>query len=420
MKNAYKKLLVLVAISFIFIGKVNATDLTSSITANDGLGGLTTFTKTYDAENDVNNLKVSLVVNEESINTILNQKPGDGGNLGVFYFGISPNTGNTPVYKQNFYYFHTDTKTVNEIKDAVLGRIVELDLSSDETVWIYGVAIQYFDGTTWKQSDSNGDGVTSIKQDLMNKLGLTDESELKYGENYRFFMYNNLDWWMAWSDKNPNVEEPTKVEFIKVSYEILFPIKSTNGTTSVYHTSLKDAVENGYDDIIINKDTAVPNPIYVPEGKKITVNEGATLTIPQGSSLNFVGEYNLSGEGNLINNGAIYSGNNEVFFISITDSENGSISVPKKAYPRDSEVTITITPNNGYELDTLKVLDEDGTEVVVTNGKFVIKSDVNISATFKEIVELPPDTADINLSLIISLLSIAGVGIAIGYKKLVK
>lgn len=420
MKNAYKKLLVLVAISFIFIGKVNATDLTSSITANDGLGGLTTFTKTYDAENDVNNLKVSLVVNEESINTILNQKPGDGGNLGVFYLGISPNTGNTPVYKQNFYYFHTDTKTVNEIKDAVLGRIVERDLSNDETVWIYGVCIQYFDGTTWKQSDSNGDGVTSIKQDLMNKLGLTDESELKYGENYRFFMYNNLDWWMAWTDKNPNVEEPTKVEFIKVSYEILFPIKSTNGTTSVYHTSLKDAVENGYDDIIINKDTAVPNPIYVPEGKKITVNEGATLTIPQGSSLNFVGEYNLSGEGNLINNGAIYSGNNEVFFISITDSENGSISVPKKAYPRDSEVTITITPNNGYELDTLKVLDEDGTEVVVTNGKFVINSDVTITATFKEIVELPPDTADINLSLIISLLSIAGVGIAIGYKKLVK
>ena len=196
--------------------------------------------------------------------------------------------------------------------------------------------------------------------------------------------------------------------------------KSTDGTTSVYHTSLKDAVENGYDDIVINKDTTLQNDLYVPEGKKITVNEGATLTISQGSSLKFVGEYNLTGKGNLVNNGAIYSGNNEVFFITVTDSENGSISVPKNAYPRGSEVTITITPNNGYELDTLKVIDEDGKEVVVTNGKFVINSDVTITSTFKESKIIPPDTADINLPLIISLLSIAGVGIALGYKKLVK
>ena len=110
MKNAYKKLLVLIAISFVFIGKVNATDLTSSITANDGLGGLTTFTKSYDAENDVNNLKVSLVINEESINTILNQKPGVGAKLSTFYLEISPNTGNTPVYKQNFYSIKIDIK----------------------------------------------------------------------------------------------------------------------------------------------------------------------------------------------------------------------------------------------------------------------------------------------------------------------
>ena len=420
MKNAYKKLLVLIAISFVFIGKVNATDLTSSITANDGLGGLTTFTKSYDAENDVNNLKVSLVINEESINTILNQKPGVGAKLSTFYLGISPNTGNTPVYKQNNYYYHTDTKTVNEIKTAVLESITIDDLSNNETVWIYGVGVLYFNGTNWVKSDSNGDGVTTIKQDLMNKLGLTDEADLKYGENYRFFMYNNLDWWMVWADKNPNVEEPTKVEFIKVSYEILFPVKSTDGTTSVYHTSLKDAVENGYDDIVINKDTTLQNDLYVPEGKKITVNEGATLTISQGSSLKFVGEYNLTGKGNLVNNGTIYSGNNEVFFITVTDSENGSISVPKNAYPSGSEVAITITPNNGYELDTLKVIDSDGKEVAVTNGKFVIKSNVNISATFKEEVELPPDTADINLPLIIGLLSIAGVGMILGYKKLVK
>lgn len=422
MKKGLKLFVSLLLVSVIFVGKVSASDLTSKITADDGLGGLTTFTKSYDATNDVNNLKVSLVVNEESINQILSQKPGVGGSLGTFYISISPNTGNVPVYKENFYYYYSDPKTVDEIKADLNARIDEDDKSNHETVWPIGVVIQYYDSTSssWKSAAADGDGVTTCKQNLMSKLAISDENELKYGVNFRFIMYNNLDWWMVWSDKNPNTDTPTKVEYIKVSYEILFPIKSSNGTESVFHASLKDAIERGYDEITINKDIAIDENITLPSDKSLIISEDVTLTINEGATLTLEEGATLDGEGYIEKNGKLMIGNTEVFFINIIDSENGTVSVNSEVAPSGEEMTITVNPKNGYELKTLKVVDlSTGKEIKVTNGKFTMpSSDVEISATFAEKTEvLPPKTSDINLPLILGIIMLAVVGAALALRK---
>lgn len=419
MKKIWKLSTIVLAVFMLSAGNVYATDLTEKITASDGLGEITTFTKTYDAENDVNNLKVSLVVNEESINKILNQKPGVGAQLSTFYIGISPNTGNVPVYKENFYYYHSDNKTIDEIKADVLARIEEDDLSNTETVWPIGVGILYYDSVNnkWVKSDTAGDGVTTCRQDLMNKLGITDSSELKYGENFRFFMYNNLDWWMVWSDKNPATATPTKVEYIKVSYEILFPIKSSNGTESVFHISLKDAIENGHDEITINKDLTIDEDLTIPEGKTLIIPENVTLTIAE--------DVVIDGDGLVEKNGKIMVEDKELFFINVLESSNGKVSADNVAALAGETVTITVTPDKGYELDKIKVLDSDGKEVAVKNGKFVVNSDVEISATFKKVEEKVeekteeknPETSDINLALIIGTIALAGVGTIISLKK---
>lgn len=57
------------AVTFMFFGmiKVNASDLSSSITTNDGLGGVTNFTTSYDAENDITNLKAIITVDSSFI-----------------------------------------------------------------------------------------------------------------------------------------------------------------------------------------------------------------------------------------------------------------------------------------------------------------------------------------------------------------
>ena len=57
-------------------------------------------------------------------------------------------------------------------------------------------------------------------------------------------------------------------------------------------------------------------------------------------------------------------------------TENGSVTVDAKNAKRGSSVTITVTPDKGYTLETLTVLDKDGKEISVTK-----KSDTQYTFT---------------------------------------
>ena len=62
---------------------------------------------------------------------------------------------------------------------------------------------------------------------------------------------------------------------------------------------------------------------------------------------------------------------------------NGKLSLIDKASAGE-KVLITVTPDNGYTLDKITVLDKDKNEVEVTNNTFIMPdSDVSVSATFK-------------------------------------
>ena len=50
-------------------------------------------------------------------------------------------------------------------------------------------------------------------------------------------------------------------------------------------------------------------------------------------------------------------------------TENGSVTVDAKSAKRGSSVTITVTPDKGYTLETLTVLDKDGKEISVTKKR---------------------------------------------------
>jgi len=69
---------------------------------------------------------------------------------------------------------------------------------------------------------------------------------------------------------------------------------------------------------------------------------------------------------------------------------NGKIKVDNQEAGVGTTVTITATPNNGYELDKITVTDKDGDPIIVDNsGKFVMPADsskipVTVSATFKK------------------------------------
>nr|WP_241426813.1 S-layer homology domain-containing protein [Dysosmobacter acutus] len=60
------------------------------------------------------------------------------------------------------------------------------------------------------------------------------------------------------------------------------------------------------------------------------------------------------------------------YTVSVDKTENGTITVSPKSASKGDAVTITVKPDKGYELDTLKVLDKNGDKVKLTekNGKY--------------------------------------------------
>ena len=72
-------------------------------------------------------------------------------------------------------------------------------------------------------------------------------------------------------------------------------------------------------------------------------------------------------------------------------TENGKITIDKDSASKGSTVTITVTPDEGYEVDEIKVTDESGNEIKVTdkgNGKYTFTmpaTDADIKADFKAI-----------------------------------
>ena len=74
---------------------------------------------------------------------------------------------------------------------------------------------------------------------------------------------------------------------------------------------------------------------------------------------------------------------------TVERSENGSVSLSPKSASRGDIVTVTVTPDKGYTLETLTVTDSRGNELKLTekNGKYTFimpASKVTVKATFME------------------------------------
>ncbi len=87
----------------------------------------------------------------------------------------------------------------------------------------------------------------------------------------------------------------------------------------------------------------------------------------------------------ITDNITLYAKWNTTALYSITiESANGTVKASKTSKITKSEkITLTVTPNDGYELGTLSVKNGD-TEITVTNNQFTMPAgNVTVSATFK-------------------------------------
>ena len=73
------------------------------------------------------------------------------------------------------------------------------------------------------------------------------------------------------------------------------------------------------------------------------------------------------------------------YAVNISETTNGSVTADPTEAEEGATVTLTVTPDAGYELETLTVVDAEQTEITVTNNEFTMPaSDVTVSATFVE------------------------------------
>lgn len=134
----------------------------------------------------------------------------------------------------------------------------------------------------------------------------------------------------------------------------------------------------------------------IPSGATITVNVSAASGYRVGNITYRLGE----GTETTIQNGGTFKltadaiimmHNVQLYDITCNQADNGSVAASVKEAAEGDTVTVTATPAQGYELDTLTVKDANGDNVAVTNNTFNMPaSDVTVSATFKKVETEPP------------------------------
>lgn len=88
-------------------------------------------------------------------------------------------------------------------------------------------------------------------------------------------------------------------------------------------------------------------------------------------------------------------GGTTTYAVSVDSTKNGSVTVSPSRASRGTTVTITVKPNDGYELDELVVLDKDGKELKLTDkgdGRYTFtmpSGKVTVEASF--VPEADPD-----------------------------
>ncbi len=77
----------------------------------------------------------------------------------------------------------------------------------------------------------------------------------------------------------------------------------------------------------------------------------------------------------------------DIYAVTLTTPEHGSIAANKTEAIAGETITLTITPDTGYELDVLTVKDAANNDIAVTNNTFTMPaSDVTVTATFKQTI----------------------------------
>ena len=168
--------------------------------------------------------------------------------------------------------------------------------------------------------------------------------------------------------------------------------------------------------LIVLKYTQSNSVCYVQDGQtiwrekdvdsKVTVSREVTFSIDingkkfDSDNITAGSGYSLSRDGNTFtveeeSHGGSSSSGSTRYTVSVEDTDNGSVKVSPTRASKGSTVTVTVKPDEGYELDELTVTDKNGDSVKLTDkgdGKYTFKmpaSKVTVEAVFTAVEPEP-------------------------------
>ena len=134
------------------------------------------------------------------------------------------------------------------------------------------------------------------------------------------------------------------------------------------------------------------------------------------------GTFNKEVDDSLLKTGTVTKVENGIYLtgkennVVIEKTPNGKVTVDKEKAVAGETVTLTITPDKGYEIDKIIVEDAQGSVIDVKENKFTMaKYDTGVIVTFKEspkqtvtpeIPEVPKTSDNISLYIILGFMSI--------------
>ena len=170
---------------------------------------------------------------------------------------------------------------------------------------------------------------------------------------------------------------------------------TANGTNYTY--TLQN--DSGATSTLVTAVSGSGEPVSI-NGQALPTGGSATVAIPKSGTTDIVVEIgtktytltilrNSGTGGNEGGGGGSSDSSSPSYSITVDKTKNGTITVSPRNASHGDTVTITATPDKGYELEMLKVLDRSGDALKLTekNGKYTFKmpsGKVTIKASFVE------------------------------------
>ena len=224
-----------------------------------------------------------------------------------------------------------------------------------------------------------------------------------------------------------NFAQPVNEDYLADEVKAKLESNSNTEAPFSYYTSLEDALkaaqpgdkvtevnptpdEAQYAITLKYNDGTTPDSVYT-----VSKNTAITLPTPSRSHYSFEGWYNGN---DLVESPYTVTENVELTakwhrtssgggsshrydgYITVIDSKNGDVSVSDTWADEDDKITLTITPDKGYEVDKIEIVDDEGDKIDAKkvedkDNKYTFRMancDVTVTVTFKEEGKTTEDT----------------------------